>query len=75
MIEIVRPAKLPSQAMISACAVRHALHVVGPLAGGLERGLDRLGARVHREDHLVAGQLAELAVVRARAGRCGRPGW
>ena len=31
-----------------------------PAARGLERGLDRLGACIHREGHLVAGELAEL---------------
>ena len=33
----------------------HALDVVAPLAGGLDRGLDGLGARVHRQHHRAAG--------------------
>ncbi len=39
---------------------RDALPLVRPLARSLDRGLHRLGARVHRERLLVAGQGAEL---------------
>ena len=38
------------------------LHLVAPLARGLDRGLDGLGAGVHRQHRVVAGQLAELLV-------------
>jgi hypothetical protein len=38
----------------------HALDLVGPLASHLDRGLDGLGAGVHRQHHLGAGQLGEL---------------
>jgi len=36
------------------------LDLVAPLAGGLERGLHRLGAAVHRQGDFGAGQLAQL---------------
>ncbi len=38
--------------------LRDALDRVGPLAGGLDRGLDRLGTGVHRQRHVLAGQRA-----------------
>jgi hypothetical protein len=41
---------------------RHALDLVAPLAHGLERGLDRLGAAVHRQDLVRARQLREILV-------------
>ena len=40
--------------------VGHALRLVAPLAGHLERGLHGLGARVHRQDHVHAAQRREL---------------
>jgi hypothetical protein len=40
----------------------NALHAVAPLPGRLDRGLHRLGARVHHERHLHARQLVELLV-------------
>ena len=43
-------------------AIRNAFDLVAPLARGLHRGLDRLGARVHGQRHLVAGQLMQLLV-------------
>ncbi len=46
-------------------ARRHALHLVGPFAGHLQRALDRLGARVHRQHAARAGQRAQLLVERA----------
>jgi hypothetical protein len=42
-----------------------ALDPVAPLAGELERGLDALGAGVHRQDHVLAGELGELGAERA----------
>ena len=36
------------------------LLLIAPLAGGLDSGLDGLGARVHGQDHVVPGQGAEL---------------
>jgi len=36
-----------------------ALDLVGPLAGHLDRGLDRLGARVHRQHHVLAREGCE----------------
>ena len=41
---------------------RHALHFVAPLAHGLERGFDRLGAAVHRQDLVRVGELREVLV-------------
>ena len=41
-------------------AVRHAFHHRAPSACGLDRGLHRLGARVHGEDHILAGKRGEL---------------
>ena len=62
-----------------SCAwlVRHALDLVAPLAGDLDRGLDRLGAGVHRQHHVLAGTArparrqngAELVVVERPAGQ------
>ena len=46
-------------------AGRHALDVVAPLAGDLDRGLDRLGAGVHRQHPVLAGQLRQVAAERA----------
>ena len=50
--------------------------MVAPLARGLDRGLDRLGAGVHRQHHVLAGELgqplregAELVVVERPAGQ------
>ena len=64
-IVVVRPWKLPAATMIFARSVRHALHPVAPLAGHLDAGLDRLGAGVHRQHHLLAGELGELRAERA----------
>ena len=38
-----------------------ALDQVAPLAAHLDRGLDGLGAGVHRQDHLLAGELGQVA--------------
>jgi hypothetical protein len=65
MMLIVRPWKLPSATMILARPFGHALDPVAPLAGELERGLDALGAGVHRQDHVLAGQLGQLGAQRA----------
>ena len=40
--------------------VGHALDVVAPLAGGLDRGFDRLGAAVHGQHAGEAGELGDL---------------
>jgi len=48
-----------------ALGVGHALDRLPPLARQLDRGLDRLGAAVHRQEARVAGQLADLAAERA----------
>ena len=42
-----------------------AFHLVAPLARGFKGGLHRLGAGVHRKDHLVAAELAQLFEERA----------
>ena len=42
------------------CALRHVLDLVGPLARDLDRGLDGLGAGVHRQHQVGAGQLGEF---------------
>ena len=42
--------------------LRHALHLVAPFAHRLDRRLDRLGARVHRQDLVRVGQVRELLV-------------
>ena len=41
---------------------RHALDLVGPLAGELEGGLDGLGAGVHGQGHVEAGEVVDLLV-------------
>ena len=43
-------------------ALRHAFHLVAPLPDRLDRAFHRLGAAVHGEDLVRAGQLAELLV-------------
>ena len=43
-------------------ALGHALDLVAPLAHRLDRGLDRLGARVHRQHLVRAGERRELLV-------------
>jgi hypothetical protein len=43
-------------------AVGHALDLVAPFAHRLDGALDRLGARVHRQDLVAAGQLCDLLV-------------
>ena len=60
-------------------ALGDALDAVAPLAGDLEGGLDGLGAGVHRQDHVLAGEAgqrlgerAELVVVEGAAGQ-GQP--
>ena len=50
-------------------AGRDALDLVAPLAADLDRGLDGLGAGVHRQDHVLAGQPAQRLGEAARAGR------
>jgi hypothetical protein len=45
-------------------AVGDALDLVAPLAGGLDRGLDGLGAGVHRQHHVHAGQRGQLGAER-----------
>ena len=56
--------------------LRDALDLVAPLAAHLDRGLDGLGAGVHRQDHVLAGELGErlrerpeLVVVERAAGQ------
>ena len=59
--------------------LRDALHPVAPLPGHLHRSLDGLGARVHRQDHVLAGQVGEglderaKLVVEEGAARQGEP--
>ena len=45
-------------------AIGHALDLVAPLARNLDRGLNRLRARVHGEGHVVAQQVAQLLAER-----------
>ena len=59
MIVVVRPWKLPSATMIFARSAAHALHAVAPGAGDLDARLDGLGARVHRQHHVFAGERGE----------------
>ena len=44
----------------------HTLDPVRPFAGHLDRGFDRLGAGVHRQHHLGAGQLGEFRAERPK---------
>ena len=44
---------------------RHALHPVAPRAGDLDARLDGLGARVHRQHHVLAAERRELGDERA----------
>ena len=60
----VRPWKLPPAVMIWAAVLRHALHPVRPFAGHLDRRFDGLGAGVHRQHHLGAGQLGQFLAER-----------
>ena len=60
-IVVVRPWKLSSQTMISAWSSGDAAHLIAPLPNHLDRGLDGLGAGVHRQRRVEAGSLAELA--------------
>ena len=53
---VVRPWKLPRATMISARSVRDALDAVAPAARRLDRGLDGLGAGVHRQRLVEAGR-------------------
>ena len=64
-IVVVRPWKLPSNATMTASSGGHALDLVAPLAGGLDRRFHRLRAGVHRQHHLHARQLRELGAERA----------
>ena len=57
---VVRPWKLPSATMIDGLVRGDPLDRVAPLARDLDRGLDGLGAGVHRQDHVLAGQGGEL---------------
>ena len=50
----------------------NALDLVAPLARGLERGLDRLGAAVRGQRAVEPGQLREPLEERAAGARCGR---
>ena len=58
-IVVVRPWKLPAATMILAWSAGDALDLVAPLAGDLDRGLDGLGAGVHRQHQVLAAQVAE----------------
>src|SRR5690349_509615 len=42
--------------------LRNTLYLVAPLARGLYRRLHRLGARVHRQRHVIPGQIVQLFV-------------
>ena len=53
-------------------AVRDALDLVAPLARRLDRGLDRLGAGVHRQRHVEAGEFVQFLAQKRQADRCGR---
>ena len=41
-------------------ALGNSLDLVAPLARGFEGGFDGLGAGVHREDHVIAGEVVEI---------------
>jgi hypothetical protein len=62
-IVVVRPWKLPVDDDVAPPS-RHALDLVAPLAGDLDRGLDRLGAGVHRQHQVLAAQLGQLGAER-----------
>ena len=75
-IVVVRPWKLPRQTTIFARSGRDPLDLVAPLPGRLDRGLDRLGAGVHRQHPLRASrarrgpaELAEPVVAEGAAGQ------
>ena len=61
---VVRPWKLPVHHHDGRLVGRHALDVVPPPAAGLDRGLDRLGAGVHRQHQVLAGERGEVACER-----------
>jgi hypothetical protein len=54
-------------------AVGHALDRVGPLAGGLDRGLDRLGPAVHGQHARKPGELRDLLAERSELVVAERP--
>ena len=54
-------------------AVRDALDLVAPFAGGLDRRLHRLGAGVHRQHRLHAAQVGQLGAERGEAVVVERP--
>ncbi len=74
-IVVVRPWKFAVADDDRRAARRHALDLVAPLARGLDRGLDGLGAGVHRQHAILARKCRELAgerpelVVMERAAR------
>ena len=74
-IVVVRPWKLPRQTTIFARPGADPLDLVTPLARRLDRGLDGLGARVHRQHPLrradlgeALAELAEAVVAEGAAG-------
>ena len=62
---VVRPWKLLSRHDDIGLAGRDALDVGAPLAGHLDAALDRLGAAVHRQHHVLAAQLGERCAERS----------
>ena len=61
-MEMVRPWKLLAADDDFGLIGGDAFDLVAPLAGGLEGGLDGLGAGVHGERHLEAGEVVEFFV-------------
>ena len=65
MTVVVRPWKLPCRDDDLGAVAGDALDAIAPAARGLDRGLDRLGAGVHRQRGVEPGQLAQLGEERA----------
>ena len=69
---IVRPWKLPEAGDDLRLVRGHALDRVGPLPRRLDGGLDSFGAGIHRQRHVLAGELAGAGQERAELVRVER---
>ena len=70
---MVRPWKLLSRHDDVGLAGGHALDVGAPLAGDLDAALDRFGAAVHRQHHVLAAQPGQRCAERAEPVGVERP--
>src|SRR4029078_2938425 len=54
--------------------LRHFLHLITPFAGRLDRSLHSLRSRIHRQHHLISGEITELLAERSELiiAKCAR---